>query len=35
MHPTVSATLADTVEAAIDGDGVSRIGLYRRISSWR
>jgi hypothetical protein len=32
MHPTVSATLADTVEAAIEGDGVSRIGLYPSLS---
>jgi hypothetical protein len=28
MHPTVSATLADSVEAASERDGVSPIATY-------
>jgi hypothetical protein len=32
MHPTVSATLADFVEAAIEGDGVSSIAAYPPLS---
>jgi hypothetical protein len=32
MHPTVSATLADSVEAAIERDGVSSIAAYPSIS---
>jgi hypothetical protein len=35
MHPTVSATLAETVEAASEGDGVSRIGAYPMFSATR
>jgi hypothetical protein len=31
MHPTVSTTLAETVEAAIEGDGVSSMAAYAPI----
>jgi hypothetical protein len=33
MHPTVSATLAETVEAPIDHDGVSSIRAYSALLS--
>jgi hypothetical protein len=35
MHPTVSATLAETVEAASERDGVSRIAAYPMLSAPR